>query len=179
MKYYVPVSKIMLLCLFIAVQATAQSGSQNINEIIIKFKSGVDNHVKSQLITQVQATQKSTTPTSGITTWQLPKTNISINGKQLKNTQDYLTYLNQQAAVAYAEPNYAVQLFSTPNDPQINQLWGIQNNGQTGGLQGADMRVLEAWDIRHDASATPIAILDTGIDWQHEAVQNGYSTPVI
>lgn len=168
MKNYVPVSKIMLLCLFIAVQATAQSDNQNTDEIIIKFKSNVTDQVKSQLRTQVQATKKSTASASGITTWKVPKNNISINGKHLKKRQDYIDYLNQQPEVVYAEPNYIINILNTPNDPQINQLWGINNDGQTGGIAGADMRVLEAWGIRHDATATPIAILDTGIDWQHE-----------
>ncbi len=168
MKNYVPVSKIMLLCLFITVQATAQPANQNTDEIIIKFKSDVTHQVKSQLRNQVQATKKSKILSSDISTWQLPKNTLFLKGQHIQNTQDYIDYLNQQPEVVYAEPNYAVQVLSTPNDPQIDQLWGIQNNGQTGGLQGADMRVFEAWDIRHDATATPIAILDTGIDWQHE-----------
>src|SRR5262245_61737725 len=33
--------------------------------------------------------------------------------------------------VLYVEPNYFVQLATTPNDPFFNRLWGMHNTGQT------------------------------------------------
>ncbi len=168
MKRYVPVSMLVCLYLLITTQATAQSGNYIADEIIVKFKQDTNEHVWSELRTKIQAQQKTGISTGKVQTWKISQNPLFIKGQYIQNTQDYIAYLNQQPSVAYAEPNYIINTLNTPNDPQIDQLWGIQNKGQTGGLVGADMRAFEAWDIRHNATAMPIAILDTGIDWKHE-----------
>ncbi len=71
------------------------------------------------------------------------------------------------ASVVYAEPNFKVQSFRTPNDPNYASLWGMRNTGQTGGTPGADISAEDAWD-RTTGSMTPIvAIIDSGIDYRH------------
>ena len=40
--------------------------------------------------------------------------------------------------VEYIEPNYIISLEQTPNDPEFSQLWGLHNEGQTGGTVDAD-----------------------------------------
>ncbi len=167
MKYYVPVSKFMFLFLLMNIQSIAQSGYPNADEIIIKFKTTTNNDEKSSLLNTLQAQRKSPSNLF-VETWQTPSTTTLPNGKELKTSKDYIAYLNQQEVVAYAEPNYKTQILNLPNDQQLNELWGLQNTGQTGGLSGADIHAVQAWDIRTDATSTPIAILDTGIDWQHE-----------
>lgn len=72
------------------------------------------------------------------------------------------------ANVAYAEPNYYVQLLAEPNDARIDELWGMNNTGQTGGTADADIDAFEAWDITTGNGSTVIAVIDTGVDWTHE-----------
>lgn len=38
----------------------------------------------------------------------------------------------QRVEVEYAEPDYIVHSFSTPNDPLFPQMWNLLNTGQTG-----------------------------------------------
>ena len=69
--------------------------------------------------------------------------------------------------VLYAEPNYIVHAFATPNDPRFSELWGLHNTGQTGGTPGADTRAPEAWDLTTGSSDVVVAVIDTGIEYGH------------
>lgn len=69
--------------------------------------------------------------------------------------------------VAYAEPNYRVSTQATPNDPNFSLLWGLHNTGQSGGTVGADIKAPEAWNITTGSSNVVVALLDTGIDYNH------------
>lgn len=89
--------------------------------------------------------------------------------------------------VSYAEPNEVITLEefeaknqaspdhansqepSEPNDLDP-RLWGLNNDGQTGGKAGADVSAKKAWKINiGDGSADGplIAVIDTGIDYNH------------
>ena len=80
--------------------------------------------------------------------------------------------------VVYAEPNF---LYTTsefqhshripsviPNDPYFSQQWALHNTGQTGGISDADIDASEAWVIEKGSSDVVIAIIDTGVDYNHE-----------
>jgi subtilisin family serine protease len=73
--------------------------------------------------------------------------------------------------VKYAEPDYVVHAQVTnPNDPAYStgELWALRNIGQSGGTTDADIDADEAWDIRTDASAVLVAVVDTGIRYTHQ-----------
>ncbi len=55
--------------------------------------------------------------------------------------------LGQDLLVNFAELNYILTLSEGPNDPKLAQLWGLNNTGQTGGTNDADIDALEAWGI--------------------------------
>ncbi|MDQ8201711.1 S8 family serine peptidase [Pelagicoccus sp. SDUM812003] len=69
----------------------------------------------------------------------------------------------------YAEPNYIVHAASLPNDPKLQDgtLWGLDNQGQNGGVADVDIDASEAWAVRSDASQIVVAVIDTGINTEH------------
>jgi len=70
--------------------------------------------------------------------------------------------------VTYAEPNHVVWAAGvTPNDPSFNLLWGLHNTGQTGGTPDADIDAPEAWDMFIGSSDVIIAVIDSGVDYNH------------
>jgi subtilisin family serine protease len=85
--------------------------------------------------------------------------------------------------VLYAEPNYIVRAFSTPNDAGFPQLWGLENTGQVinGGLPGSagsDIRAVLAWSVSLGSTAHVVGVIDTGIDYTHpDLVPNIWSAP--
>jgi len=76
--------------------------------------------------------------------------------------------LRKQPGVLVAEPNYLVELASAPNDPRFEELWGLNNTGQTGGTADADIDALEAWVNYAGSDDIVVAVIDTGVDYTHE-----------
>ena len=90
------------------------------------------------------------------------------------NVATLLKEYNALEEVEYAEPNNLVQAHATPNDPLYVQQWGLNNTGQaisyTGplvGTSGADINAEPAWDLHTGSSSITVAILDTGVDYNH------------
>ncbi|HEY7658246.1 MAG TPA: S8 family serine peptidase [Burkholderiales bacterium] len=69
--------------------------------------------------------------------------------------------------VLYAEPNYVVHTTAIPDDTRFGELWGLHNTGQSSGTPGADIDALGAWDIATGSSGVVVAVIDTGIDYNH------------
>ncbi|MBE7437802.1 MAG: S8 family serine peptidase [Spirochaetales bacterium] len=88
--------------------------------------------------------------------------------------------------VEFAEPNYLYYPSLAPNDPSYGQLWGLFNDGSTAitdpmdtsglysqtatnpGTLGRDMDMENAWDVATDCSSVIVAVIDTGINYNHE-----------
>jgi subtilisin family serine protease/outer membrane protein assembly factor BamB len=106
----------------------------------------------------------------------LPATSIENYEKVLKD----LT-----GVVEVVEADYLAEKEVVPNDPGFSDqsLWGLDNTGQTGiihtgfgetakwylgsGSEDADIDAPEAWDIIHDASEVIVAVIDTGVNYNH------------
>ena len=59
--------------------------------------------------------------------------------------------------VEYAEPNYLYELFYQPDDTKFSsEQWGLHT-----------IRANESWNITKGSSSVVIAIIDTGVDWDH------------
>ncbi|HAZ12155.1 MAG: hypothetical protein A2X86_01220 [Bdellovibrionales bacterium GWA2_49_15] len=94
--------------------------------------------------------------------------------------------------VQYVEPNYIYTVGNpihhnnfvsqgedsplAPNDPRFGQLWGLNNTGNNSpdgsrGVAGADIQAFRAWDISKGDRRVKVAIIDTGIDYNHEDIK--------
>ena len=69
--------------------------------------------------------------------------------------------------VAWVEPNFIVYADSILTDPMFDELWGMNNTGQTGGTADADIDAPEAWDFETGDSSVVVGIIDTGIAYDH------------
>jgi subtilisin family serine protease len=78
-----------------------------------------------------------------------------------------LARFNGSGNVVYAEPNYKYRLFLVPNDPNYPEQWALDNTGQTGGTPDADIDADQAWDITTGNPEIVIAVVDSGIDYEH------------
>ncbi len=74
--------------------------------------------------------------------------------------------LSRLENVEYVEPNQRVYLQSVPNDPGLSELWGLINADKDG-ARGVDIKALEAWEITTGSRDIVVAVIDTGIDYNH------------
>jgi len=78
-----------------------------------------------------------------------------------------LAAYRRDSNVVYAEPDYIVHTVQIPNDPLFPQMWSLHNTGQHGGTAGADIHAQQAWDITTGSSNVIVAVIDTGVDYNH------------
>ena len=99
------------------------------------------------------------------------------------NVEDALAKYRQSPAVEYAEPNYIHRLTAIPNDTLFTgTLWGLHNTGQSiNGIVGTpdvDIDAPEAWDLTTGSSDVIIAVIDSGIAYDHpDLAANMWTNP--
>ncbi len=94
-------------------------------------------------------------------------------------------YSKMKDLVAFAEPNFRIELDPSesnfvpvrktnsapkgtmPNDPMLSDQWALRNEGQQGGKVGSDINAEKAWQLTHGSEDVVIAVLDTGVDYNH------------
>jgi subtilisin family serine protease len=87
-------------------------------------------------------------------------------------------FLADNPNVASFEEDGLRQFLSLPNDSLVSQLWALQNTGQNGGLAGADIDAAAAWNLATGSRNTVVAVVDTGIDYQHgDLAANVWTNP--
>jgi len=83
------------------------------------------------------------------------------------SVEEAVEYYKKSPDVEYAEPNYIVHINASPDDTSFDSLWGLNNTGQSGGTPDADIDAPEAWDITTGSPDVIIAIIDTGVAYEH------------
>ena len=150
------------------------------NQIIIKFKRGYkDNfYQKSQISGYL------------VDEFTLSHGEFAVIESDNKSLINVLNDLNNNDAVEYAEPNFIYKaigqkeydsyeaMISGGNNPMYDQLWGLKNTGDNepagnrgnssrSGKSGADVNAERAWNITHGSKDIVIAVIDTGVDYNH------------
>lgn len=103
----------------------------------------------------------------------IPEFNLLVVKRAVVETQSSATKaLNQNPLVEYSEPNFVYRISKSPNDPDFGKLWGLSNSGQKdsqsiAGIVGVDIAAEKAWDIETGSQNTLVAVIDTGIDYNH------------
>jgi subtilisin family serine protease len=68
---------------------------------------------------------------------------------------------------------FSTRIPSAPSDPLFKYQWALHNPGQTGGTEDADIDALEAWGVITGTTDVMIAVIDTGVDYTHEELDDG------
>ena len=83
-------------------------------------------------------------------------------------TERAISILKQNPNVIHAEKNGIWHACREPNETNFNKLWGLNNTGLYDGTTDADIDAPEAWDIFTGSSSIVVAVIDTGVDYNHE-----------
>lgn len=92
----------------------------------------------------------------------------------------------RSALVVSAEPDRIASVMAVPNDTLFPEQWALNNTGQQHemtdqglgagkkrrGTNDADVDAPEAWDLQSIDNPTVVAVIDTGVDINHEDLKN-------
>jgi Mg-chelatase subunit ChlD len=128
------------------------------NQLLVKFRPHVSAAGRKVMISQMG--------TRSLRRFDFIDVNLVeiTDGSELQAKMDAY---NDNDAVEYAELNLRREVKRTPNDAMFDQLWGLQNTGQNNGKAGADIDAVAAWDKIQGSSDTLVAVIDTGVDYNH------------
>jgi len=185
---------LVILSFFLFYTSVVYAENYANNEIIVKFKSGYIP-TKNVLLEYYVDT--------GIPSISNLNSKYRINSvkKLLENTNAYgkkygldrlyvlkssygfdvnnaVTAYSKDSNVEYVEPNYLINISLIPNDPSFSNQWGLHNTGQNGGTPGSDIHAPEAWDVSKGSNSVIVAVIDTGISYNHpDLAANMWTNP--
>jgi subtilisin family serine protease len=160
------------------------------NEIIVKFnanvnsKASTDDKVAADVLSQMLGKHNSnfvSVKDLGFTHAKL----VKFKGKKSPEELAKLIKTNNASSIEYAEPNYMlyaddIQTDWVPPDAYYNYLWGLKNKGQSiggqTGISGIDINAERAWDITRGSSTVVVAVIDSGVDYNHPDLKNNIWT---
>jgi thermitase len=157
-------------------------------EIVVKFKEGKEKSFLSNK-------SLSSLGIMGSRSVKLSYGNLTVlKVSENKSLESVLKTIQANTDVVYAEPNFIYRVnpirennlvskrlqkspftdftAAIPDDQKFGQLWGLRNTGSnepkgTAGVEGSDVNALNAWDITKGSKAVLIAVIDTGVDYNH------------
>jgi len=159
---------LFLGCISIVANAANQINALPVADgLLVKFKVNSSNTSQQHAlsISGLQSVQK----------FELVPGLLHVREVAGETIQSTFSSIVNNPNVEYVEPNYYVTTRALPADPEFSLQYGLNNNGQTGGLSGADVSAVEAWDI-NTGNDVVIAVIDTGVDYNHPDLRDNIWT---
>ncbi len=142
-------------------------------EVIVRYRPGVDAADRSQVRDTLDAGLEHRLA--------LPRAELLEleHGSSPAAAAERLERLDD---VLYAEPNFTRRAAGMPNDARFSSLYGLNNTGQSvlgvPGTVDADIDAVEAWDLTTGSSAQTVAVVDSGMAYDHpDLAPNLYRNP--
>jgi subtilisin family serine protease len=128
------------------------------SELIIQFEKKVSEETIETLVNNLGASIKEKVNALDYYILTLPS-HISVD--------QAVSYFIGQKLVKAVEPNYLLPIQAVPNDPLLQRQWALKDTGvAVSELKGIEM--IKAWDLNQGFSGVVIAVIDTGVDYNHE-----------
>lgn len=118
-------------------------------EVLVKFKEDMSMNMQQDVLSDINAEI-------------LVDENVvdsPFNVLKVKDVDQVVQTLSNNSQIEYVEPNYIMNATYTPNDPffDISYQYGLFTTETT-----------SAWDVTTGNSNQVVAVLDTGVDYNHE-----------
>ncbi len=156
-------------------------------EVVVKIKKGqMENFLSQKNLGATVTKQMSLTTGDYVVLKSHDKSAVSLVNSLKRNSE-----------VEYVEPNFIYRIVKktpgveellrgevkTVTDPRYGALWGLKNTGAnepdrfgnistTRGVAGVDVNAERAWEITKGSRDVVIAVIDTGIDYNHPDLIN-------
>ncbi|MFQ5627373.1 MAG: S8 family peptidase [bacterium] len=163
-KKYNTFMLLLFVTLFSFSPVSAQQQRFVRGEVLVKFKANM------------QATQiQSALSNAGLSQRRFIS-QIGVYQCDITNQKDVHTAVQacrESQDVEYAEPNYIYAIpemastpRATPNDPRFDDLWGLHSSDKSG------IDAAKAWEVQKGSKNIIVAIIDTGMDYDHEDLRD-------
>jgi subtilisin family serine protease len=149
--------------------AIAEARASGRPEVLVKFKSGLS--LASLETLSARFNDRIEDRIENAPGW------TAIDDLDDANAADTVAQYRALPEVEYAEENFEITLPDAidsslvpvfPHDPQFSDQWALSNSGQRGGKQGADISATLAWATTTGSEDVVVAVLDSGVDYNHE-----------
>lgn len=152
---------IMLISLGFSPIATASACGQEYvcREALVKFSKHLD--LQGVQITLMEADAEVLQYFEGSRVYHIHFLNNEGTLKQIVS-------LWEQPYVLMVSPNWRVSAHTLPDDPDFGNLWGLRSVDNQGNDLGIDIRMEEVWGQLTLGSEVIVAVIDSGIDYEHE-----------
>ncbi len=141
------------------------------NEVLVTYKN---SRVRSSSISMLDK--------QGFEPKIISKTNI-VKIKIKTSVEDAVKEFSENPNVLAVQPNYIYHITSTaPNDALYGEQWSLKNRGQSvtdasytinnPGTAGDDLDMEKVWDVITDCSSVIVAVIDTGVNYDHNDLKN-------
>lgn len=134
-------------------------------EITVQFKDTVSKEDQEKIISNHNCIVITEQYTPGYYTIGLPSGKDIFEAIEEFNALDE-TLFAEPSNVGYNDAQYI------PDDHDFSRQWYLHNTGQTGGTPDSDVDAPQAWNIERGDLEIVIAILDTGVDLDHQDLQS-------
>jgi len=145
-------------------------------EVLVKFRPGVSGDAIAQITTRLNdRVEDEIESVSGL---------AAIDDLDNLDAESIAFEYRALPEVEYAEPSYEISLNHDgggfkhvhPNDVRFSEQWALDNHGLNGGKEGADIGALRAWAATTGDDDIVVAVLDSGVDYNHSDLQNNIWT---
>ncbi|MHC4388022.1 MAG: S8 family serine peptidase [Planctomycetota bacterium] len=102
---------------------------------------------------------------------------LEVRLEEGQSLEEIVAAYRRNPDIEYAELNYTVSIFNSPNDPLYPLQWSLNNTGQVyptrnrfspgAGTLDRDIDAEEAWDKSTGVPDVIVAVLDSGVDYTH------------
>lgn len=117
------------------------------DQILVRFKAGATSEEVAAVHGRL----------GGQVVQVIPGINVQVVRIPLGKVPEFVQVYLAEGLVEFAEPDYVAVVYYVPNDPGYANQWALPK-----------IQAPQAWDLTKGSSTIRIAILDTGIDQDHE-----------
>ncbi len=98
------------------------------------------------------------------------KTSLANQKAEASKLNERIRSLQASGLFEYVEPDYVVHANTLPTDSAFTDgtLWGLRNLGQSGGISGADIDAVTAWQTTTGNRSVIVGVIDSGVRYTHQ-----------